>query len=275
MGAIKGAIGPVLLRFLVAAAVLLGVGLAIGAALGSTVVPDASSHRPDPYLVQPGTPRPTATATASAQDQKKRSAPPAPGAAGRPIAVPQTGSGTFVAAAASGPVHGGAGRLHRYRVEVEGGTGSDPIEVAAIVDAVLGDPRSWIGGGNVRLQLVPAGAPADFSVLLASPATTEAICASGGLKTNGYASCRLPGRVVLNLARWLTAVPDYGASLEEYRRYLVNHEVGHQLGHGHEACPGPGQPAPVMQQQTYGLHGCVANAWPYIGGKRYAGRPVK
>ena len=272
MRAIKGAIGTVLLRFLLATTVLLGVGAAIGVALGSTVVPDASIHSPDPYLVQPVT---RTSATASAQDRKDLSAPPATGAAGRPIAVPPTGSGAFAAAAAGGPVHGGAGRLHRYRVEVEGGTGQDPAEVAAIVDAVLGDPRSWIGGGNVRLQLVPAGAPADFTVLLASPVTSEAICATGGLKTDGYSSCRLPGRVVLNLARWLTGVPNYGASLEEYRRYLVNHEVGHQLGHGHEACPGAGQPAPVMQQQTYGLKGCVANAWPYIGGRRYAGRPVK
>src|SRR5688572_3956207 len=130
MGSIKGAIGPVLLRFLLAAAVLLGVGAAIGAALGSTFVPDANSHRPDPHLVQPGTPK--ASATPSAKDQK--SAPPATGAAGRPIAVPQTGSGSgaFVVAAASGPVHGGAGRLHRYRVEIEGGTGQDPTEVAVI-----------------------------------------------------------------------------------------------------------------------------------------------
>jgi len=68
---------------------------------------------------------------------------------------------------------------------------------------------------------------------------------------------------VLNLARWVTGAPSYAGRLTEYRQYLVNHEVGHTLGRGHERCPGPGRPAPVMLQQTKGLAGCARNTWPY------------
>ena len=73
----------------------------------------------------------------------------------------------------------------------------------------------------------------------------------------------LRDRAVINLARWATAVPDYHGDIATYRQYVVNHEVGHALGNGHEPCPGPGQIAPVMLQQTLSLDGCVKNAWPY------------
>ncbi|SCG78492.1 DUF3152 domain-containing protein [Micromonospora rifamycinica] len=184
---------------------------------------------------------------------------------------PRSGPGRFTAADGRSEVAGFDGPLYRYRVEVEQGSGQDVAGFAAAVDATLGDPNSWIRSGELRFQRVPEAVAADFTVYLATPATSERMCAEGGLDTEGYTSCRLPGRVVINLARWMDAVPDYGAPLAVYRTYVVNHEVGHELGEEHQACPGPGEPAPVMQQQTYGLDGCVANAWPYVDGSRYSG----
>jgi Protein of unknown function (DUF3152) len=52
---------------------------------------------------------------------------------------------------------------------------------------------------------------------------------------------------------------------------VINHEVGHELGHHHQDCPKAGGPAPVMVQQTLTLRGCQAYAWPRRNGKTLAG----
>ncbi|MEU6022391.1 DUF3152 domain-containing protein [Micromonospora sp. NPDC048871] len=187
-----------------------------------------------------------------------------------PSPYPSAGSGQFLVADAESPVYGLDGPLVRYRVAVEQEAGTEAADFAAEVDGVLSDPRSWIGSGDLRVQRVAEFDRADFTVYLATPLTSERMCAVGGLSTEGYTSCRLPGEVIINLARWREAVPDYGAPLAVYRAYVINHEVGHEFGEWHAECPGPGLPAPVMQQQTYGLAGCLANGWPYPDGPRYA-----
>ena len=212
----------------------------------------------------PGSANPSAAASGSAAPG---SATPAPS-----VSVPQSGAGTFGYAPGPGPVLGTAGDVRHFRVAVENGIGQDPAAFAAAAEQILGDQRSWIAGGDVRFQRVAQTATAvEFTLYLASPATTDKLCAVGGVHTEQFASCRLPGQVVINLARWLTSVPGYGAPLDAYRQYALNHEVGRELGHGNEACPAPGALAPVMQQQSQGLKGCVANAWPFVNGKLYQG----
>ncbi|WP_406080680.1 DUF3152 domain-containing protein [Micromonospora sp. NBC_00858] len=192
---------------------------------------------------------------------------PAPAVA---ISYPATGGNRWsVAPAETTPGGGDSGRLLRYRVVVERDIRGLPVtDVAASVSATLNDPRGWTAGGAWRLRRVGAGAPVDFTIYLATPGTRDALCQD---VPDGYTSCRNGDRVVLNVARWVEAVPGYGAGLASYRQYMVNHEVGHRLGRGHERCPERGRPAPVMQQQTLGLHGCVANAWPYPRGVHYSG----
>ncbi|MEV4518062.1 DUF3152 domain-containing protein [Dactylosporangium sp. NPDC049525] len=200
--------------------------------------------------------------------------PPSRPASQPPEAGPSSAAGTFAYASSAGPVAGGAGAVKKYRIAVENGSGQQADAFATAVEQVFADPRGWTATGQVRLQRVAGQGTADFTIFLATPVTSEQICATAGLHTAGYSSCRITGKVVINLARWLTGVPDYGAPVADYQSYVINHEVGHELGNGHEACPGAGKPAPVMQQQTYGLQGCVANAWPFVDGQRYSGAKV-
>ena len=167
----------------------------------------------------------------------------------------------------------GSGPLRTYRVEVEIGTGQDAQAFAAAVDATLANPASWAGSGRWSVQRV-AGEDADLVIRLATSATVGTVCEAAGLEDAAYSSCRTGHLVMINLDRWLRAVPDYQGDVALYRQYVINHEVGHGLGLGHQACPGQGRPAPVMQQQTLGLNGCLPNGWPYVEGVLVSGPAV-
>lgn len=188
-------------------------------------------------------------------------------------AWPDEGSGNWRYAADQDVVLGDQGDVLRFRVAVEDELDLAADEFAAAVDAILGDSRGWTAGEH-RFRRVAEWAETDFTIFLATPGTSEEMCAAEGFHTDRFTSCRLPGQVVINVARWMSGAPGYGAPLEEYRAYAISHEVGHELGYGHEACPGLGRPAPVMLPQTLGLDGCTANGWPYLDGARYTGPTI-
>ena len=128
------------------------------------------------------------------------------------------------------------------------------------------------------MQRVAGGDRSDFTVYLATRATAGTMCARGGvnIRVGGrpYTSCRATGKAIINLDRWRLSAPTYVAAkvpLAVYRQYVINHEVGHELGHHHEGCPGAAEPAPVMVQQTLKLRGCVPYAWPRRDDQELAG----
>ncbi|MEV4811657.1 DUF3152 domain-containing protein [Micromonospora avicenniae] len=235
---------------------LLTSGCAQPAAGGEPVAGGAPTDRPPVGFVDPAGP-----VTSPSAPVRPRPAP---------ISYPAEGSNRWQTAAAESPARRGEGEIMRYRVAVERDIrGIEASAFAAEVTGFLNDPQGWTGGGTLTLRRVGPGQAADFTIYLATPGTRDGLC---GDVPDGYTSCRNGAKVVLNVARWAKGVPRYGAPLATYREYMVNHEVGHRLGHGHERCPGRGEPAPVMQQQTLGLHGCTANAKPYLDGEPYRGR---
>lgn len=241
---------------------LVGVLVAAGL-LGATVFfldggrSDASSGAPRPRsTVVPPTPTPTPT----------RSPKPTPTPTPTPteIDVPSTGTGTFVTARAGGEKVGHGSHLLRYVVEVETGLDIQPAQAANEIADILAAPRGWTHNGVSSFQLVSAGESYDLKVKIATPGTADALCWEGiHQDTEGEYNCEIPNGVVVNLKRWVKGSPTFGGPISDYRALIINHEIGHALGHPHMACAGPGQLAPVMMQQIKGLHGCIANAWPY------------
>ncbi|MFE1556037.1 DUF3152 domain-containing protein [Streptomyces sp. NPDC058734] len=188
-----------------------------------------------------------------------------------PIDAKLTGPGTFdtVPGVAKAP---GKGKKVRYRVDVEQGLGMDAQLFADAVQRTLNDPRSWAHGDAMTFERVPGG-EAEFVITLASPGTTGVWCAKSGLDTTiDNVSCDSASteRVMINAFRWGQGSQTYGADqMLAYRQMLINHEVGHRLGHGHVSCQTPGALAPIMQQQTKSLDidniHCKANPWVYPG----------
>lgn len=151
---------------------------------------------------------------------------------------------------------GGPGRTVGYSIRVEEGLSIDATDFANAVSDIIDNDLSWRGSGKLHFARYETGG---FLLYLASPSTVDRLCYP--LSTNGFTSCRVGSRVIINSDRWFYSSPYFTGSLPQYRQYVINHEVGHMIGNGHHPCPGSGV-APVMHQQTLGMNGCEPGPWP-------------
>ncbi|WP_200941802.1 DUF3152 domain-containing protein [Angustibacter sp. Root456] len=238
-----------------------GAVVALVVALGgwglARVVADDPPVTPTADVTAVSSPSPTASGSAPSSAVTTASPAASPSASPRVSHVVSRGTGRLVPVSGSDPAPG-RGTTTTVRVEVEDGVDVDRAAFADAVLATLNDDRSWGHGG--RRSFARTDGDADVVVVLASPDTSARLCRP--LQTFGKLSCRSGQRAVLTSYRWLLGTPEF-PDLTVYRQYVVNHEVGHVLGHGHEQCGGAGRLAPVMQQQTKRVAPCRPNAWPY------------
>lgn len=99
----------------------------------------------------------------------------------------------------------------------------------------------------------------DVDIVLALPDSVDRLCAP--IKTEGEVSCSINGRAVINFKRWTQGTRAWD-DLSDYRRYVINHEVGHAMGmiHRHN-CTKSGK-APLMMQQSRNRLKCEPNSYP-------------
>lgn len=185
------------------------------------------------------------------------------------------GTGTFSTISGTSEVFG-HGPLRTFDIQVEQGiTGVDSASFAGKVVQTLSDKRSWTGDGSFSLQRVTSAAKADFHVALTSPMTLRSPCDYQlKIETSCWGNQHGEHRVYLNLARWVRGDTQFAQDLPTYRLYMINHEVGHALGHQHTYSCLPSGLAPVMMQQTITLKErqgtgpriCQPNVWPFPPG---------
>lgn len=142
-----------------------------------------------------------------------------------------------------------------YTTIVDSGVKYDSKKFGEEVDMYLADPDGWESKGYTFVR-VKTHTPKTVKIHLSTPEATHKMGCSKGL------SCaEMDGYIIrFNSMRWTQGAERTQLPLDEYRQYVVSHEMGHILGHDHTDCPGAGQPAPVMMQQTrIGIGKCKPN----------------
>ena len=139
-----------------------------------------------------------------------------------------------------------------YAVVVDPDVNFPLTEFKRDVTICLADPHGWVSKGY------------SFVPVKQSPHVTIHLASRSSLRRNGCddtLSCAIMNgnQMWINEERWKNGTAKSGQDLDGYRQYVISHEMGHILGRDHVKCPAPGQPAPIMLQQTLGLHGCLPN----------------
>jgi len=128
-------------------------------------------------------------------------------------------------------------------------------QIELYVMAYLNSPDGWSQDGYFFEQIHDKH-KARVLIRLSTTETINKVCGF----SESLSCAELHGKhMYLNSERWFHGAPNSKLDLENYRQYMVSHEMGHILGKEHVKCPGLGKKAPIMLQQTRGIEKCIPN----------------
>lgn len=146
----------------------------------------------------------------------------------------------------------------KYNINFANGLRVQRQRIIRKVEETLTDKRGWRRMGYQFVLVEDTTEPVNFTIRFVSNSYIERICNFTGL------SCADTNTkmIYMNIENWRNGRRLSGLDKEDYRTYMINHEVGHILGRGHSQCGNPGTRVPVMVQQTLGIYKCKPNPWP-------------
>lgn len=142
-------------------------------------------------------------------------------------------------------------------------------QVSHVINTVLMDPRGWSSHGYKFAKISSQEGLAlrkkalkhrryIFHVKVSTNGEISRNCGFSGLSCADMSI----NVIFINLDRWLYGAKASGLSLDDYRSYLIQHEIGHLLGRNHTKCPTENYPRPIMVQATIANDTCKPNIWP-------------
>ena len=174
------------------------------------------------------------------------------------IVAPMGVEGEWITAVENAKVVEASAKVIRYTIGVRGNVEGNYEEFRKLVAETLNDSRGWPRAG-VRFEEVGNGGA--FAIYLQEPALFDNYAGC-----HHTLSCRSGNNVMINDERWRLGTEHWtgtGLPLVDYQRLIVNHEVGHWLGHRHvdTPCSATSVPMPLMLESS--LRGsCKPNIWP-------------
>lgn len=141
--------------------------------------------------------------------------------------------------------------------------------VANLITKTLSDTRGWKKHGYIFHQLMPsvggmyrkdlAKKQRTFHIRLSTNETIHKVC---GFKDLSCASMQNDKNMYMNAKLWIENSENARMHILDYRRYVINHEIGHLLGFYHDTCSkNKDEECSIMYQQTISKGCCKPNPW--------------